>query len=379
MKIIHTSDWHFGRTDTRGRSFQDCHQFFLERLYDLIREEKAEAVICAGDVYDTAVSGPEAIRLYNDAATTLCRDLGVTFIVIAGNHDGATRLSACNKLLESANLYVTGNLERDPKPVLLDGGKVAVYSLPFFQRDHIVSLFPEKKEEIRTIAQGARVYCDHIRQQMSPDRRNILVSHSFLVNAELSDGDSERSAHLGTASALPASVFEGFDYVALGHIHKPQSIAPHIRYSGSPIKFSFGAEEKQTKGVVVIDTDTMEQRFVPLELLRDWKTLVGTYEEVRHREDLREAYLQIQVTDRRAGLDLQGELRDFYPHLLGVTGKSLIPAEGKSTLTLEKFTRLKDVDILGEFMRDIYGLEVREEELALFRRALEDCEKEEGE
>ncbi len=376
MKIIHTSDWHLGRTDKKGRSFQECHKFFLEKLSDLIRKEKVEAVICAGDVYDTAVSGPEAIRLYDDATTMLCKELGVTFIVIAGNHDGATRLSVCNKLLEAANLYVTGNVERDPQPILLDGGKVAIYCLPFFQRDHIATLFPDQKEEIRTTSRAAQVYCDHIREQMSPDRRNIIVSHSYIVNAELSDIDSDRSAHLGTASAISASVFDGFDYVALGHIHKPQIIAPHIRYSGSPIKFSFGSEEKQVKGVVLIDTDTMEQEFVPLELLRDWASITGTYEEVRHREDLREHYLDITVTDRHMGLELQGEMQQYYPYLLGLHGNSVILGEGRSGLTLDRFTKLEDTDILGEFMRDILGQEPKQEELDLFRWALEECEKE---
>ena len=164
MKLIHTSDWHFGKYTPTGKTYEDCQRFFLDRLYDLIREKKVEAVICAGDVYDTAIVNPEAIRLFNDAVETLCVELGVAFIVIAGNHDGASRLSTYGELLKAAKMFVSGKAERDPEPVILDNGKVAVYPIPFFRRDQIAELFPEKKEEIRSLPDATRVYLEHIRQ-----------------------------------------------------------------------------------------------------------------------------------------------------------------------------------------------------------------------
>ena len=373
MKIIHTSDWHFGMLTPTGRNYEDCQRYFLDRLYDLIRTEKVEAVTCAGDVYDTSLVSAEAIQLFNDAATTLCGELGVSFIVIAGNHDSASRLSACSELLKAAKMYVTGRIERDPEPVLLDGGKVAVYSLPYFQRDQIVALFPEKKEEIRTVTDGARVLLDHIRETMDSNRRNIIVSHAYITEAELSESD--RAARLGHASAIPAEVFHGFDYVALGHIHKPQIMAPHIRYSGSPIKYSFGSEELQEKGVVLIDTDTMEQTFMPIPLFRDRKTLEGTYDEIKNREELRDCFLRIRVTDRYAGLELRGELQLRYPYLLELYGKSLGSRTEESTLTLEEIGEMEDEEILCKFLAECYDYEPTEEELSLFREAMEECEE----
>ena len=134
MKVIHTSDWHFGMS-VGVDNYEDCQRYFLNQMYDLIRREHVEAVLCSGDIYDSSVTNAEAIQLFNDAATTLCAELGVKFLVIAGNHDSAARLSSCSELLKAAGMYVTGKLVRDPKPVLLDGGRTAVYCLPYFTRD----------------------------------------------------------------------------------------------------------------------------------------------------------------------------------------------------------------------------------------------------
>jgi len=137
--------------------------------------------------------------------------------------------------------YERRGLERDMEPIVLDGGKVAVYSLPFFSRDEVCALFPEKRGEIRSMETAMLAVCDHIRQSMDRSRINIVLSHSLIVNAELSESD--RSARVGFATAVSKDVFREFDYVALGHIHKPQVVADNIRYSGSPLKYAFGNDK----------------------------------------------------------------------------------------------------------------------------------------
>ena len=374
MKLIHTSDWHFGMligTDT----YEDCQRYFLQQLYDLIRKEHVEAVLCAGDVYDSSVTNADAIRLFNEAATTLCADLNVKFILIAGNHDSAARLSSCSELLKASGMYVFGNLRREVEPVLLDGGKTAVYCLPYFTRDEVTALFPEKKEEIHSAEDACRVVCDHIRETMDKGRKNILMAHAYIVNAELSDSD--RSAKVGTASAVSKSVFDGFDYVALGHIHKPQVIAPHIRYSGTPIKYSFGAEESQEKGVVLLDTETMEQNFVALPLLRDRKTIRGTYQEIVERTDCQNDYLRVEISDRYAGLELYSELKERFPYLLELSGKNLGLEQDGTSLSIEELENLDDRDIMLKFFAENFGTQPDSEQMVLFERALSLYEKEE--
>lgn len=368
MKLIHTSDWHFGLRVGTG-SYAEDQRHFLRQLYDLIRTEQAEAVLLSGDVYDSSVVGAEAIGLYNEAVTTLCMELGAKLVVIAGNHDSAARLASCRELLKSAGLYVTGRLERDLAPVLLDGGRVAVYSLPFFGRDEVTALFSERKEEIRSQETATMVVCDHIRETMDKERFNIVLSHSLTVNAELSDSD--RSARIGFATAVSKDVFAGFDYVALGHIHKPQVVAPYIRYSGSPLKYSFGSEESQEKGVVVVDTDTGEQKFVAFSPLHDRKSLEGTYEEIIAREDLKNDYLRLYVTDRYAGLELVADLRERFPWLLEVYGKGLTESESLSALSVEELQILDENSIMEKFLAENFFFEPSPEQRKLFQEVLE--------
>ena len=171
-------------------------------------------------------------------------------------------------------------------------------------------------------------------------------------------------------------MFRDFDYVALGHIHKPQTVAQHIRYSGSPVKYSFGTEEKQTKGVVLVDTDNMTQQFVPFKPLRDRKTVEGTYDELLLRTDLCSDYLRLRVTDRFAGLELQAEMRQRFPHLLEISGMSLQENESAAALSMEALQAMDETDIMLQFFGEHFQYTPSPEQLALFRDVLAWSEEE---
>lgn len=371
MRILHTSDWHLGMSVGTGTLAGD-QRFFLEQLYSIIEEEQADILLLAGDVYDSSVSNAEAISVYNGATTRICADMGKKMVVIAGNHDGAERLAACSELLKGAGLYVSGRLPREITPIL--AGNTAIYPLPFFNREEVIALFPEKSTEITSQEKAMKVVCDHIREEMDPSRFNIVVAHALIVSAELSESD--RSARVGQASAVSKDVFEGFDYVALGHIHKPQMIDEHICYSGSPVKYSFGNEEGQQKGVVLIDTESSEIRTIPIQMLHDRKTVRGTYEEIIEREDLSEDYLRLYVSDRYAGLELLSALQQKFPYLLELYGKALEEGDGQTALTVGELQSLDEVDIMMRFCGENGGALPNEEQLSLFKEVLEWCEKE---
>lgn len=371
MRILHTSDWHLGMSVGTGTLAGD-QRFFLEQLYSIIEEEQADILLLAGDVYDSSVSNVEAISVYNEATTRICADMGKKMVVIAGNHDGAERLAACSELLKGAGLYVSGRLTREITPIL--AGNTAIYPLPFFNREEVIALFPEKSTEITSQEKAMKVVCDHIREEMDPSRFNIVVAHALIVSAELSESD--RSARVGQASAVSKDVFEGFDYVALGHIHKPQMIDEHICYSGSPVKYSFGNEEGQQKGVVLIDTESSEIRTIPIQMLHDRKTVRGTYEEIIEREDLSEDYLRLYVSDRYAGLELLSALQQKFPYLLELYGKALEEGDGQTALTVGELQSLDEVDIMMRFCGENGGALPNEEQLSLFKEVLEWCEKE---
>lgn len=373
MKLLHTSDWHFG-IGHGTMSYAQDQRFFLQELYRLIRTEHVDAVLLAGDVYDSSVANAEAISLYNEAVTTICAELGVKLIVIAGNHDSAPRLASCRELLKASGLYVTGRLEREIVPVTV--GNCDIYSVPFFGREEVLALFPECKEQIRSQETAMQVVCDHIRETMDKEKRNIILSHSLIVDAELSDSD--RSARVGFATVVSKDVFEGFDYAALGHIHKPQKIAPHIRYSGSPLKYSFGSEEAQEKGVVLIDTQTMEETFVPIKPLHERMSVEGTCDEILSRDDLSDEYLRLKLTDRYASLELLTELRLRFPNLLELHGMELTEITAGAGLSSEELDRLDEVDIMTKFLGDNFGIGPEQRQLDLFREVLA-WSQEEGE
>lgn len=369
MILLHTSDWHIGMP-VGNSHYREDQLFFVEELIRVIREEKAEAVLVAGDVYDSGRVSGEAIEIWNKAATRVCLECGIPMIVIAGNHDSADRLASCRELLKQSRLYVSGRLARPVEPVELDGGRVAVWPLPFFQTDAVAANWPEKREEVRNQAQATAVVLDSIRERTGKYAVNILMAHAMVNEAEVSESD--RSARIGGAGAVPVSLFEGFDYVALGHIHKPQRMNDRVRYSGSPMAYSFGREETQEKGFVLYDTATGEQRFVPIRQLHPHRSVSAAYGEIPAlQEELENCWLNLTVTDRPAGPELYSEMKERFPLLAVLRGRSAETGEMTGALTGEELLRMSDVEILKQFLAETGSpVEPTEEQLAWFEKAM---------
>lgn len=350
MILLHTSDWHLGMPIGSG-SYRDDQLFFIDEVADIIRRERVGAVMLAGDVYDSGLVGGEAIGIWNEAATRICLECGVPMVVIAGNHDGADRLAACSELLKTAGLHIFGRLACPVRPVVLEEGRTAIWPLPFFQPDAVRALWGLEEVECRTQGRALQAVLDSIREGMGAYAFNVALAHTLTVSAELSDSD--RSARIGGAGAVPASLFDRFDYAALGHIHKPQAVSPRVRYSGSPMAYSFGAEERQTKGVVLLDTQTGEQRFVPVRQLHPHVSLQAEYAQIADMQDsLRGSWLRLTVTDRTAGPELFGDMRERFPLLAELRGRDTEAAGGTDTLTAEQLDRMSDTDILLRFLEE---------------------------
>ncbi len=376
MILLHTSDWHLGMP-VGNSNYREDQLFFVEELVRVIREEKAGAVLLAGDVFDSGKVSGEAIDTWNRAVTTVCLDCNIPMIVIAGNHDSADRLAACSELLKKSRLYICGRLANPVEPVELDGGRVAVWPLPFFQSDAVRARWPEKSEEAGNQAQATRVVLESIRERMGSYARNILLSHSLVSDAELSDSD--RSAKIGGASSIPASVFEGFDYAALGHIHKPQEICPRVRYSGSPMAYSFGAEESHEKGFVLYDTESGAERFVPIRQLHPHRTVTATGAEIAARQrELEKCWLKLTVTDRPAGPELHSEMRERFPFLAMLQGRISGGGEAAGAVSGEELMRMKDTDIVKQFLLDTdSAVTPTDKQLEWFEKTMLAQEKEE--
>ena len=366
MRVLHTSDWHLGMPLKLGTMIED-QQYFLKQLYSIIEEYDVDTVICAGDIYDSSVTNAEAIELYSSAITIICKELRKKMIVIAGNHDSGARLASGRELLEMAGLYVSGKIVKDIKPISI--GNADIYPIPFFNRDEVIAFFPDKRAEIISQEIATKALCDHIRETMDPSRVNIIVSHAYITSAELSDSD--RAAQVGQATSVSKDVFDGFDYVALGHIHKPQAITETIRYSGSPIKYSFGVEETQIKQVLIFDTDSKEVIPVELNMLRDRKSISGTYDEIRAMDGIDNCYLKVTVSDRIASLELLSELREKFPGILELYGMGYEGSGEETSITIDELTKLDETDIMMRFLEEQFHYTPNVDQINLYKAVVE--------
>lgn len=376
MIFLHTSDWHLGATGGE-RDLWDDQKYFIDAICGIVREKNVDAVLLAGDVYDRSVPAASAIGLYDYAMNRLCGELGVKVLTIAGNHDSAERLASCAGLLDKAGLYLQGAAQREPRVVEFADSQV--FFLPWMTEEKIKSLYPEERDGIIDLTEAYRVAVNHMREKFIPGKRHFLLSHAFITNAETSTSD--RAAEIGFATQVPASVFEGFDYVALGHIHKPQQVNPFIRYSGSPMAYSFGKEERQEKSVTLIDTASMTQEVVPLPLLHRWTTLTDCYEALlagEYPEEIREGYVRLNVTDTAVGLDMLSRLRQVYPNALVVAGKTYDGEDTTITLTMEQLEQMESdpAEVFKSFCREEMGQEATDHFLQLFARAVEEADAE---
>lgn len=370
MKLLHTSDWHLGASDS-GRSLSDDQICFIDEICGIIESEKIEAVLIAGDIYDRSVTSAEAIRLYDKAMTRMCMEHHVPVIVIAGNHDGAERLESCSELLAAANLHVCGALSREIRKVCLRD--TDVYLLPWITEEKVKSVYPERREEISGIEDAYRVVVDEMTKDFDSTKKHILLSHAFIRDSETSTSD--KAAVIGTAMQISARIFDGFDYVALGHIHKPQDVNDRIRYCGTPMAYSFGKEEEQKKSVTVIDTETMERRTVQLHPLHRRTTLTGTLDELmdpKEDEDVVKGFIRLRVTDKPVGLASLTQLREIYPLLIECESRSFESDESSIKLTVEEYEEMQTdpVKVFESFCIEMCDGEPSEHLRELFVKAV---------
>ena len=316
MKLIHLSDLHLGKRVNEFSMLED-QAFILQEILRIIDEEQPQAVLLAGDIYDKSVPSGEAVQLFDGFLWELSsRKLQV--FVISGNHDSPERLSFGGRLMEGSGIHLSPVYSGKVEPVVLEDayGPVNVYLLPFLKPAHVRRYFPEEEIGTYTEALGKAVEALEIHKE----QRNVLVTHQFVTGASRSDSEE---ISVGGSDNVDASVFDDFDYVALGHIHGPQNIgSPRIRYCGTPLKYSF-SEVGQQKSVTVAELKekgTLEVTARPLTPLRDLREIRGSYLEVtaksfyegRNRED----YLHITLTDEEDVPDGAAKLRVIYPNLM---------------------------------------------------------------
>lgn len=363
MKLLHTADWHLGLS-LGGVSLLEEQRLWAEELAGMASREGADAVLIAGDVFDRAVASAEAIALYDQTVTRLIQDCGAQVLVLAGNHDGAARLAQMGTLLAPSGLHLAGSLRERPTPVVI--GDAEIVLLPYFHPAQVQLLYPA--QEIHTAHEAMCALMDDVRAQHDPSRRLIVGAHCFVTGA--SPAESDFGAQLGGAAQVGAEAFQGADYVALGHLHRAQSPAPNVRYSGTPYPYAFS---EGGNSAALYDTATDQVKMLEFHPVRTLRTLCGAYADIlaqAEQDTRREDYLKIELTDRAAGLEALETLRTLYPNLIMLSGKAA-HMDGTATLDIKALQTLSPRELLTRFCMETGDLEPTAQQIAQFLAALQ--------
>ena len=317
MKLIHLSDLHIGKR-VHEQSMLEDQKYILEKILEIVDREQPDAVLIAGDLYDRPVPGADAVAVMDSFLSALAAR-GTAVCAVSGNHDSPERIAFGARLLDLSRVYLSPVYDGSLKKVTLNDayGNVNIFLLPFLKPAYVRRFFPE--EEIRD-------YTDAVRAALSaadldPEERNVLVAHQFVTGAERSESEE---VSVGGLDNVDASVFQAFDYTALGHIHGPQNMAGgRIRYCGTPLKYSF-SEARHVKSVTVVELmekgAAPEVRTIPLTPLRDMQEIRGTYEELMRRDFYSgmntENYMHVTLTDEDDVPAAAARLSVVYPNLL---------------------------------------------------------------
>ena len=247
MKFLHTSDWHLGR-QFHNISLIEDQEFVLEQIYNYIIQEKVSAILISGDIYDRAIPPVSAVNLLNSFLERICFEIKIPIIMISGNHDSLERINFGSKMMKNSGVYIISDLKCITDPVIIEG--INFYGIPYYDPDMVNDFFGV---EVKSHHESMKYLVDKIYSNMNRSSKNILLSHCFINGC--SSSESERQLSVGGADLVGVEIFEEFDYVALGHLHAPQSKGSEkIRYSGSILKYSF-SEIYQNKSITLVKID----------------------------------------------------------------------------------------------------------------------------
>ena len=380
MKLIHTADLHIGKSVCE-HSMLDEQRHILAEILNAVETEKPEALLVAGDVYDKSVPSADAVAVLDDFLVKLSKT-GTKVFVLSGNHDSAERLAFGGRLMNDRGVYMSQVYCGSFVPVTLkDGlGEVDVWMLPFVRPATVRACLEsdEARDQVTDYTSAMRMAIAQM--HFTPGRRNVLLAHQFVTGAERSDSEE----NVGGLDNVDASVFEGFDYVALGHIHKPQNVAldaagtARVRYSGTPLKYSL-SEAKHKKSLTVIELGVkadaglseLAVREIPLMPKHDVREIRGTFAELVspdfQRKQLADGlnlddYVYVKLTDENDVPDAALKLRGIYPNLMMLDYDNERTRNQHIAVGEGKVEQKTPMELFSEFFADMTKRELNEEE-----------------
>ncbi|MBA6412221.1 exonuclease SbcCD subunit D [Parahaliea sp. F7430] len=380
MRLLHTSDWHLGR-QLHGVSLLEDQAHVLQQIVEIVREEAVDVVAIAGDIYDRSVPPAEAVSLMGEFLRSLCLELQRQVLVIAGNHDSPERLGFAAELFSDAGLHIAGPLQSDIKPITL---RFAEHDYDFFALPYAgpATVRQALGAQVSTHEEAMAALLERAQAQRTAGRPSIVLAHCFVDGA--SESESERPLSMGGADRVPASLFMPYTYAALGHLHGRQfQGAPHIRYSGSILKYSF-SEVNHNKSVTLVDISASGEIEIderPLKPLRNLRILEGQLEELLeqgasdpHFED----FIGVRLSDSGALLDVMGKLRRVYPNALQAQFAAREQLDHSAPLASREMLQKSQLELFSEFFQEVQGDALSDEQKDYLLSVLDSLDQEEG-
>lgn len=353
MKFVHIGDLHLGKV-IHQCSLLSIQRELLFELLDEMDQRNIRLLVIAGDIYDRLIPSQEAVNLLDEFLTKALLTYHIEVLMISGNHDSSDRLHFASSLLVKNGLHIETYLKE--KMAYVEKENVRFYLLPFVKPSQVRMLYPD--QEIHTYQEALAYYLS--KQSLDHDYQNILVTHQFVGHSSITS-ESEVPLSVGGSEIIDASLFDDFDYVALGHLHAPQKVKREtMRYSGSLMCYSFD-EVKQKKSVVVVDTDTMEMTTFSLHPSQTLKKYQGTFAELMDVNfiEKKDDYLSFELLDQKIIPHAIEQLRILYPHLLQLTYQYLMQDAKQSTFrSMQSIEQMDTLSLFQQFYHDVKNQEL---------------------
>lgn len=376
MKFVHLSDLHLGKR-VNGYSMIEDQKYILLKILNVIDEQKAEAVVIAGDVYDKPIPPTEAVQLFDDFLFRLV-ERNLQILVISGNHDSPERIAFGSRFMDKSGVHMSQvyNGKNDLVELKDKYGKVNFYMLPFVKPSNVRRFFED--EEINTYTDAVRVAVSHM--NVNKKARNVIITHQFVTGAQRSESET---IAVGGTDNVDSYVFDDFDYVALGHIHGPQNVGKNtVRYCGTPLKYSF-SEISHKKSVTVVEMKekgNVKVSTVELTPKLDMREIKGTYEELTFKKNYEntntEDYLHIILTDEEDVADAVAKLRCVYPNLMKLDYDNTRTRNSFALTQAEETEKKSDTELLSEFFEKQNGKSLSDEQLEYAANLFEQIKEE---
>lgn len=372
MKFIHLSDLHIGKRVNEFSMIND-QQYILDQILVAIDRIRPDGVIIAGDVYDKTTPSEEAVRLLNDFICKLAHAKVSTYI-ISGNHDSAERLAFGASLMEGEGIYISPVYNGETVKYTLQDtyGEVDLYMLPFIKPAHVRRYYPEA--QINSYTDAVRVVVEHM--EVDTTKRNVIITHQFVTGADRSDSEE---VSVGGSDNVDVSVFDQFDYVALGHIHGPQKMGRDtVRYCGTPLKYSF-SEANHAKSITIVELRNkgeVEITTEPLIPLHDMRIVKGEYNEIANRANYEntntEDYIQVVLTDEEDVPDALARLRTIYPNIMLLKYDNKRTRQNMQVGQAENVEHKSPLELFSEFYMKQNNQEISDDQRAFITKLIEE-------